>query len=124
MIGSLAAALTVAPSAAHGATTTTGQQAPAQTVVPSADPDEGLRDLGPNARVSPDAREPRSDTAAVLLLAAVGIAAALVVALLAGTRALGREPRWLTALRQSTAEAGWRASGAWSDFRDWLAVRR
>ena len=34
------------------------------------------------------------------------------------------EPRWLLGARHSVAEAGWRTSGAWADFTDWLRSRR
>ncbi|HEX8123765.1 MAG TPA: hypothetical protein VF549_21120 [Solirubrobacteraceae bacterium] len=34
------------------------------------------------------------------------------------------EPAWLPRARHSVAEAGWRTSGAWADFTDWLRTRR
>lgn len=34
------------------------------------------------------------------------------------------EPRWLLGARHAVAEAGWRTSGAWADFTDWLRTRR
>jgi hypothetical protein len=34
------------------------------------------------------------------------------------------EPRWLLSARHAVAEAGWRTSGAWADFSDWLRSRR
>ncbi len=56
-----------------------------------------------------------------LLLAALLALALLVVA---AARLLAWEPRWALASRHAMAEAGWRASGAWSDFADWLRSRR
>jgi hypothetical protein len=34
------------------------------------------------------------------------------------------EPPWWPRARHSLAEFGWRASGAWSDFTDWLRLGR
>jgi hypothetical protein len=36
----------------------------------------------------------------------------------------GLEPPWWPRVRHSLAEFGWRASGAWSDFADWLRFGR
>jgi hypothetical protein len=58
---------------------------------------------------------------ALLVLAALFALCALVWALF---RFFAWEPRWLLGARHATAEAGWRASGAWADFTDWLRSRR
>lgn len=34
------------------------------------------------------------------------------------------EPRWLVRSRHAGAEAGWRASGAWAEFMDWVRLGR
>lgn len=58
--------------------------------------------------------------APLLVLAIVGGAIALGLLLWGLIRWLAYEPRWLVASRHATAEAGWRTSGAWADFSDWL----
>jgi hypothetical protein len=45
---------------------------------------------------------------------------ALVLLLWALLRLFAWDPRWLAATRHAVAEAGWRTSGAWEDFTDWL----
>jgi hypothetical protein len=37
---------------------------------------------------------------------------------------MGLEPPWWPRARHSLAELGWRASGAWSDFTDWVRLGR
>jgi hypothetical protein len=51
----------------------------------------------------------------LLLVAAIGWAAA---------RWWAWEPRWLVRSRHATAEAGWRTSAAWAEFRDWVRLGR
>ena len=34
------------------------------------------------------------------------------------------EPRWLVRARHAGAEAGWRASGSWAEFMDWVRMGR
>lgn len=60
----------------------------------------------------------------VLLLAVVGallLAAALAIA---AARWWAYDPPWLVRTRHATAEAGWRTSAAWAEFRDWLRLGR
>jgi hypothetical protein len=60
----------------------------------------------------------------VLLLAVLGailLAAALAIA---AARWWAYDPPWLVRSRHATAEAGWRTSAAWAEFRDWLRVGR
>ena len=54
-------------------------------------------------------------TAGVLLLA---------LALWGALRWSGWAPGWSPRARHATAEAGWRASLAWADFRDWVRLGR
>ena len=63
-----------------------------------------------------------SSTTAVLV-----IAGAIVLALLvawAVARWWAWEPRWLVRWRHAGAEAGWRASGSWAEFMDWVRLGR
>ena len=59
----------------------------------------------------------------------------LALAVVAGLMALGAllyglarwwawEPRWLVRTRHAGAEAGWRASGSWAEFLDWVRLGR
>lgn len=60
----------------------------------------------------------------VLLLAVLGailLAAALAIA---AARWWAYDPPWLVRSRHATAEAGWRTSAAWAEFRDWLRIGR
>jgi hypothetical protein len=52
---------------------------------------------------------------AILLAAALAIGAA---------RWWAYDPPWLARSRHATAEAGWRTSAAWAEFRDWLRIGR
>jgi len=64
------------------------------------------------------------DKLPVLLLAIVGailLAAALAIA---AARWWAYDPPWLVRARHSTAEAGWRTSAAWAEFRDWVRLGR
>jgi hypothetical protein len=61
------------------------------------------------------------DAPAPLLVLAVVGGLLLLTALIWGVfRWLAVEPGWVTGARHATAEAGWRTSGAWSDFSDWI----
>jgi hypothetical protein len=61
---------------------------------------------------------------ALLALAILGGLLALAALLWGLFRFFAWEPRWLLGARHSVAEAGWRTSGAWADFTDWLRSRR
>jgi hypothetical protein len=98
------------PSTATLQTTSTPQtgQAGATTATPASD--------GPGS--TNDSKLP------VLLLAVLGailLAAALAIA---AARWWAYDPPWLTRTRHATAEAGWRTSAAWAEFRDWLRIGR
>ncbi len=59
-------------------------------------------------------------------LAAAVVAALLIVVCLAwgAARWWAYEPRWTVSLRHSLAEAGWRLSGTWAEFSDWIRLGR
>ena len=58
--------------------------------------------------------------APLLVLAVVGGLIALAAIAWGILRWLAIDPRWLASARHATAEAGWRTSGVWADFTDWL----
>jgi len=115
------------PGAAGGAGTPTGTT-PAPPTTPGAAPaPPGTSEANANALdgaiVNAASRE--ADTggdapAPLLVLAVVGGLVALLLLVWALLRWLAVEPRWLAGARHATAEAGWRASGAWADFADWV----
>jgi hypothetical protein len=57
---------------------------------------------------------------ALVVLAVLG--GLLLLGLLAWglARFFAWDPAWLAGARHAVAEAGWRTSGAWADFSDWL----
>jgi hypothetical protein len=59
-------------------------------------------------------------------IVAVVAAAALILACVVwgAARWWAYEPRWTVSLRHSLAEAGWRLSGTWAEFSDWLRLGR
>ncbi len=59
-------------------------------------------------------------------IVAAALAALLIVVCLAWglARWWAYEPRWTVSLRHSLAEAGWRLSGTWEEFSDWLRLGR
>lgn len=59
--------------------------------------------------------------AGALVLAALLIAAAIVLVL---WQLRGWDPRWLRRWRHATAEAGWRLSLGWAEFRDFVRIGR
>lgn len=59
--------------------------------------------------------------AGVLALAALLIAAAIMLVL---WQLRGWDPRWLRRWRHATAEAGWRVSLGWAEFRDFVRLGR
>ena len=64
--------------------------------------------------------------APVPLIALAIIGGLLLLALLAWAvaRWLALSPRWAVSTRHAIGEAGWRTSGAWSEFADWVRTRR
>jgi hypothetical protein len=66
-----------------------------------------------------------SDAPAPLLIIAILAAIVLLPALLwYAARLRGAEPRWLPDARHAIAEAGFRSSGIWSEFTDWVRLGR
>jgi hypothetical protein len=60
----------------------------------------------------------------LLVVGAVVAALVLLVALLALLRRLGIAEDRLAPVGHAMREAGWRLSGTWQDFVDWLRVGR
>lgn len=83
-----------------------------------------LAPLPPGARSQPDSRLPHSDTAGFVLLALVALALGAALILFAVNRVFAVEPRWVTDGRHSFAEAGWRVSNTWAEFKDWARLNR
>ena len=67
-----------------------------------------------------------ASTAPAPVIALAVILAALALAALAWmlTAWRGLEPVWLTGTRHAWSEAGYRASGTWAEFTDWLRLGR
>jgi hypothetical protein len=62
--------------------------------------------------------------APLIALAVIGALMALAALLYWLARWWAWEPRWLVRARHAGAEAGWRASGSWAEFRDWVRLGR
>jgi hypothetical protein len=60
----------------------------------------------------------------LVLLAVVGLLLLVAAIGWAAARWWAWEPRWLVRSRHATAEAGWRTSAAWAEFRDWVRLGR
>jgi hypothetical protein len=58
-----------------------------------------------------------------LLMAGLAGVAALVAAIGTVVRLRGWDPAWAAAWRHAWSEAGYRVSGTWFEFRDWLQSR-
>jgi hypothetical protein len=79
----------------------------------------------------PQTQVVRRTTAAPTQLSTGAIVAAALAALLiivcvawGAARWWAYEPRWTVSLRHSLAEAGWRLSGTWDEFSDWIRLGR
>jgi hypothetical protein len=59
-----------------------------------------------------------------VIAAAIAALLALGCAIWAIARLEAYEPRWALSLRHTFAEAGFRASGTWAEFRDWARLGR
>lgn len=62
--------------------------------------------------------------APLVALAVIGVLMALAALLYGLARWWAWEPRWLVRWRHAGAEAGWRASGSWAEFMDWVRLGR
>jgi hypothetical protein len=62
--------------------------------------------------------------APLVALAIIGALIALAALLYGLARWWAWEPNWLVRWRHAGAEAGWRASGSWAEFMDWVRLGR
>ncbi len=108
-----------APGATVPGTTTPATTPPAQTTPPPATTQPGT-----TTGAATPARDDGDDDAALVALIVAGGLLLLGAAVWALFRLFAWEPRWLLGARHAVGEAGWRASGAWADFTDWLRSRR
>ena len=76
--------------------------------------------LAASKRHSSDAGVP----APLVALAVIAALMALAALLYGLARWWAWEPPWLVRARHAGAEAGWRASGSWAEFMDWLRLGR
>jgi hypothetical protein len=91
---------------------------PASTPVPPV-----LPPPGENAALhagSPTAATDSGWPAPIVILMVLGGLLAVAGAALATTRLRGWDPAWAAGIRHSWAEAGYRVTGIWSEFGDWL----
>jgi hypothetical protein len=91
--------------------------APASTTAPASSTAPGVSSQTPGKTAD-------SSTGALVLLAVIGVVLLLAAVGFGLARWWAWEPRWLVRWRHSTAEAGWRTSAAWAEFRDWLRLGR
>jgi hypothetical protein len=113
------------PGTTGTATVTSGGAQPATAPQPQPDPKAA-------AVVADDAIPAAARTAgksagadsAVVLLAVLGGLVVLALALWGAARWWAFEPPWVVRWRHAVAEAGWRASNAWSEFADWVRLGR
>jgi len=98
-----------------------GQQAPqpAATSKPAPAIADGAV-LAASKQRSSDAGIP----APLVALAVIAVLMMLAALLYALARWWAWEPDWLVRARHAGAEAGWRASGSWAEFMDWLRLGR
>ena len=110
-VGLASAALTAAAPAPTAAAPT--GTAPATTAVPA-------------GGVSSQTPGPASDHSktSVLLIALLGALLLCAALFWAAARWWAYEPTWWIRWRHATAEAGWRTSAAYAEFRDWLRLGR
>jgi hypothetical protein len=104
-----------------GTTPAPGGQAPQPTPTPNPAPavaDKAI--LAASRSRESDAGVP----APLVALAVIGALMALAALLYALARWWAWEPRWLVRARHAGAEAGWRASGSWAEFMDWVRLGR
>ena len=59
----------------------------------------------------------------VLIILMIACVLALGAAIAGVARVRGWDPAWLMGARHALGEAGYRVSGLWSEFSDWLHVR-
>src|SRR4051794_15561416 len=107
------------PGAPAPTTSTAAPNAPAPQPAPAPS-------AAPDPRIGQAAQAP-DDSGAPPVVVALGVLGALLLlglALWGLLRWSAWEPRWAPRWRHAAAEAGWRASLGWADFRDWLRLGR
>jgi hypothetical protein len=109
--GPAAGAQTTAAPASAAAPASTAAPATASTTAP-----------GVSTQTSGKASDP--STGAVVLLAVIGLVLLVAAGAFGAARWWAWEPRCLVRWRHATAEAGWRTSAAWAEFRDWVRLGR
>ena len=119
--GSTAPPATTTPPSTTPTTPPTLAAPPAQTAPPV--------QSAPGGRAAPATGEPASpadDSPSVWLIVLIVVGALVVLAWLLYFlgRWMGWDGRRLAGARQDVDEAAYRASGTWSDFRDWLRLGR
>ncbi len=62
--------------------------------------------------------------APLVLLAIIGALLLLAAAAWGSARWWAWEPAWVSRFKHAGAEAGWRSSASWAEFRDWLRFGR
>ena len=110
----------VPPGTTPGSTPASGQT---PQPAPTSNPSPAIADkavLAASKRRKSDAGIP----APLVALAVIGALMALAALLYALARWWAWEPRWLVRWRHAGAEAGWRASGSWAEFMDWVRMGR
>jgi hypothetical protein len=77
-------------------------------------------------KTAPVARAAASTRPSTGAIVAATLAALLVALCLAwaAARWWAYEPRWTVSLRHCLAEASWRLTGTWEEFRDWVRLGR
>ena len=122
--GSAAAAAPVPPASVPPAAGPAAPPTPAPAPDPAAAP--AAADSAVAAAAARDAEVSGGHAAPLplVLLGAALVVAALGAALSGLARLLAWDPRWLSAGRHATAEAGWRASASWAEFGDWVRFGR
>jgi hypothetical protein len=120
----LTAALACAPvAAAQTSSAPASATAPASTAAPASTsaPASGTAP-GVSSQTTGRASDP--STGAIVLLAVIGLILLVTAGVFAAARWWAWEPRWLLRWRHAAAEAGWRTSAAWAEFRDWVRLGR
>jgi hypothetical protein len=105
---------TALPASTAAAASTT---APASTAAPASSTATGV-----SSQTSGKGSDP--STGALVLLAFIGLLLLLAAISFGAARWWAWEPRGLARWRHATAEAGWRTSAAWAEFRDWVRLGR
>ena len=113
---------TAAPKAATPSGSGTGTPQPAAADQPAA---AAADSAIPGAVQAASTDEGADDTPApLILLAILGALLLLAAAIWSASRWWAWEPAWLSRYKHAGAEAGWRTSASWAEFRDWLRFGR